>query len=308
PNLAISHALLTHSDTDHACGFREIVRELEVRKIWMHRPWEFARYLGPFYADKGLTAESIDRKLRAEFDVIADIDSIAAKRHIDIDRPFSPKSVGPFRVLSPSQDFYGLLVPQFDKGPDPDQGALEEAGVWIGGSRKQSSRAVSWNSETWDKEHLRDGEATSAMNESSVVLYGDFGDSQRVLLTGDAGHRALYRSIRAAESLELPLRAFSLVQVPHHGSRSNVGPSVLNELVGPVLRRGAPSKFSAYVSAPKDDETHPRQIVLNAFIRRGGRVFATQGIGKCHTVGYKFKDGYTPVEPLLFESRVEEYD
>jgi hypothetical protein len=31
------------------------------------------------------------------------------------------------------------------------------------------------------------------------------------------------------------------------------------------------------VSAPKDDDTHPRKIVLNAFMRRGGEVIATLG-------------------------------
>jgi len=304
----ISHALLTHSDTDHACGFREIIQELDVQTIWMHRPWEFSSYLLPYYADKRLTAEGIARRLRAEYDVTADIEAIAKRRGIEIDRPFSSKSIGPFKVLSPSAELYSALIPQFDRGPDPDQRALEEAGIWIGRSRKRSDRAVNWISETWETERLRDGETTSAINESSVVLYGDFGNSERVLLTGDAGHCALYHTLEVAKALGLPMRSFSLIQVPHHGSRSNVGPSILNELIGPILRRSAPSTYSAYVSAPKDDETHPRQIVLNAFIRRGGRVFATQGTAKCYTVGYSFKDGYVPAEQISFESRVEEYD
>jgi Metallo-beta-lactamase superfamily len=308
PDAPISHALLTHSDTDHACGFREIIRELDVRNIWMHRPWEVARYLLPYYADKRLTVEGIQKRLRADFDVIADIEAIANERLIKIERPFSSNSVGPFRILSPSIELYAALVPQFDKGPEPDQDALEKDGIWVGSSRKPSNRAVKWTSETWEKENLRDGEVTSAMNESSVVLYGDFGNSERVLLTGDAGHWALYTAISTAQSLALPMGAFSVVQVPHHGSRSNVGPSILNKLIGPVLRKGTPSSYSAYVSAPKDDETHPRQIVLNAFIRRGGRMFATQGNAKCHTVGYQFKHGYEPAVPLSFESQVEEYD
>ena len=31
-------------------------------------------------------------------------------------------------------------------------------------------------------------------------------------------------------------------------------------------------RFSAFVSAPAEDDTHPRKMVLNAFTRRGGRV------------------------------------
>jgi hypothetical protein len=250
----------------------------------------------------------VARRLRADYDVIADIEAIANGRGIEIERPLSPKGIGPFRILSPSEGLYLALIPQFDRGPDPDQSALEEAGVWIGRSRKRSNRAVNWTSETWESEHLRDGEATSAINESSVVLYGDFGDSQRVLLTADAGAWALYHSAGVAKELGLPMRSFSVIQVPHHGSRSNVGPSILNELIGPILRRGAPSTYSAYLSAPKEDDTHPRQIVLNAFIRRGGRVFATQGIAKCYTVGYNLKAGYDPATPISFQSKVEEYD
>jgi beta-lactamase superfamily II metal-dependent hydrolase len=309
PNAIIANALLTHSDIDHACGFREIVRELDVRRIWMHRPWEFAANLLPYYADKRLTVEGLKKRLRTEYDVIADIESIAIKRNIRLEQPFAQQSIGPFRILSPNPNFYELLIPQFDKGPDPDQAALEQQGIWIGQSRRPSNRATKWVSETWDAEGLRDGETTSAMNESSVVLYGDFGNSERILLTGDAGPWALYQAVLTANSLKLPLRNFSMIQVPHHGSRSNVGPSILNDLIGPILPRNAPSNFSAYVSAPKDDETHPRRIVLNAFIRRGGRVLATQGSAKCYTVGYPFKNGYSgPATPISFESRVEEYD
>ncbi len=307
-NAIIANAVLTHSDIDHACGFREVIRELDVRTIWMHRPWEFAASLLPYYTDKRLTSEGLAKRLRAEYDVIADIEAIAVKRGIDKKMPFAGESIGPFTILSPSEYFYRILIPQFDKGPDPDQTALEQDGIWIGRSRRQSSKATTWIGETWDSERLREGESTSAMNESSVVLFGDFGNSKRVLLTGDAGHWALNHSILTAKSLGLPMRSFAMVQVPHHGSRSNVGPAILNEVIGPIQPRGALSRFSAYVSAPNDDETHPRRIVLNAFMRRGGRVFATQGSAKCFTVGYNFKDGYESVAPLSFESRVEDYD
>ena len=82
-----------------------------------------------------------------------------------------------------------------------------------------------------------------------------------------------------------PLQSFSFVQIPHHGSRRNVGPSVLNQLLGPIQPEGT-TRFTAFVSAPKDDDTHPRKIVLNAFMRRGGKVIATQGTNKIHYGGF----------------------
>jgi beta-lactamase superfamily II metal-dependent hydrolase len=50
------------------------------------------------------------------------------------------------------------------------------------------AKVQSWTTESWNTERLRDGGKTSASNETSVVLYGDFGDNKRVLLTGDAGN------------------------------------------------------------------------------------------------------------------------
>src|SRR5262249_21078490 len=104
-----------------------------------------------------------------------------------------------------------------------------------------------------------------------------------------------------------PLQSFSFVQIPHHGSRRNVGPSVLNQLLGPIQPEGT-TRFTAFVSAPKDDDNHPRKIVLNAFMRRGGKVIATQGTNKIHYGGVPKRDGYVHVEPGSFLGTVEEYD
>jgi beta-lactamase superfamily II metal-dependent hydrolase len=315
-NAKIAHAILTHCDADHACGFREIVQELDVKNVWMNRPWLAAPGSQPYFADKRFSAQALATRLRDEFDLISEIEEIALKRSMKILQPFAGEKIGPFTVLSPLPGAYELLVPQFDKGPEPDQVALEAAGFWIGKPPgliaklmgKVAAKAEKWTQETWENERLKDGGKTSAANESSVVLFGDFGVSERVLLTGDAGYLALLQSKFTAERLALPMQGFSLVQIPHHGSRSNVGPSILNQVIGPILPKGSAPRFSAFVSAPKDDENHPRKMVLNAFIRRGARVQATQGVPKCYTVGYPFKDGYGPADPMPFSARVEDYD
>ena len=81
-------------------------------------------------------------------------------------------------------------------------------------------------------------------------------------------------------------KQFRFVQIPHHGSRRNVGPSVLTRLLGEKQLESDASRFSAFVSAPADDETHPRRIVLNAFKRRGGKIIATQGTNKIYYGGF----------------------
>jgi hypothetical protein len=312
----VANAILTHCDADHACGFREVLKGLDVRNVWMHIPWLAATGSLPYFADKKLTADALAKKLRSEYDLINEIYEVAIERQIKVLQPFAGEKIGPFTVLSPHKHIYEMLLPQFDRTPEADQAAIEAAGLWIGKppglfamiADKVVAKAEKWIKETWENERLRDGGITSSTNESSVVLYGDFGQAHRVLLTGDAGNWALRLAAYQAQQSGLPLQQFSFVQIPHHGSRSNVGPSTLNQIVGPILPKGSANSFSAYVSAPKDDESHPRRMVLNAFLRRGGSVVATQGTSKCYTVGYQFKEGYSPVGSMPFSDQVEDYD
>src|SRR5262249_10495103 len=140
------------------------------------------------------------------------------------------------------------------------------------------------------------------------VLYGDFGDNKRVLLTGDAGISGLTWAANYATACGLSLQQFSLVQIPHHGSRRNVGPTLLNRLLGGIQPEPSPIRFIAFVSAPPEDDTHPRKMVLNAFMRRGGEVIATQGSNKIHYGGFPKRDDYINATPLLFSATVEAYD
>jgi hypothetical protein len=58
------------------------------------------------------------------------------------------------------------------------------------------------------------------------------------------------------------------VQVPHHGSRRNVTPSVLDRLLGPKVSNGH-KQGTAFVSVGKDKPEFPRGQVKNAVQRRG---------------------------------------
>ncbi|MGE5109767.1 MAG: hypothetical protein ACM3JB_02845 [Acidobacteriaceae bacterium] len=205
---------------------------------------------------------------------------------------------------------------QFDRTPDPDQAALEQAGLWIGKPPglvakivdKVAAKVQKWTTETWENELLKDGGITSASNETSVVLYGDFGIGRRVLLTADAGIWGLTMANHFAQNQGLPLQGFMFVQIPHHGSRRNVGPTILNTLLGPILANGTVSRATAFVSAPKEDDTHPRKMVLNAFIRRGFNVSATQGKKIVFWGGFPARPGYGPLQGFPLSSQVEDYD
>lgn len=315
-DVELEHVVLTHSDSDHASGLRELLREIPVKNVWLHVPWFLSKDVVHLFKDKRWTQDGLEGAIKKEYDIIAEILDIAVEKQCKLYYPFQGSKIGPFTVLSPSRAVYQHLLPQFDKTPDPDQDALESANMWIGKQQsglmklleKAFAKVQSWTEETWENERLKDGGVTSASNESSVVLYADCGNGKRLLLTGDAGINALTWAADYADSQQLVLQNFSFVQIPHHGSRRNVGPTILNRLLGPIKPAGSATTFAAFVSAPVDDEKHPRLIVLNAFWRRGGNVVGTQGSNKIHYGGFPKRAGYVDATPIAFSSRVEEYD
>ena len=70
----------------------------------------------------------------------------------------------------------------------------------------------------------------------------------------------------------------------------------------------SPLTSTAIVSAPMDDENHPRKMVLNAFLRRGAPVSSTQGSRYRFYCGMPARDTEIPSEPFGFFDKVEAYD
>jgi len=314
--VALEHVVLTHSDADHASGLRELLKEIPVKKLWLHIPWLLADEARPLFQDKRWTKDGLAAEIQSQYDIISEIVDLAVARGIPIYFPFQGNDVGPFHVLSPSRQAYIHLLPQFDKTPAPDQAAIERASMWIGKApgvfaglvEKIMTKAQSWIEDRWEIECLRDGGVTSASNESSVVLYGRSPGQRPILLTGDAGIRGLTWAADYASTYGLPLQQFGLVQIPHHGSRRNVGPTILNRLLDGIQPKNAAPRFTAYVSAPADDDTHPRKMVLNAFTRRGAAVGATQGKRIIYYGGFPARAGYVDLKPIPFSQTVEAYD
>jgi beta-lactamase superfamily II metal-dependent hydrolase len=310
----LEHVVLTHSDADHASGLRIVLKEIPVTNVWMHVPWFLVTEVVHLFSDKRWTPEGLRNAIKKEYDIISEIYDLADNAGCKIYYPFQGSNIGPFHVLSPSKATYLYLLPQFEKTPDPDKAAIEAASMWLGKTTIASriieaarAKIQSFTNETWADERLRDGGITSASNESSVVLYGAFEGDRRVLLTGDAGVNGLTWAANHATASGLQLQRFTFVQIPHHGSRRNVGPTVLNHLLGPIEPEGTAARYAAFVSAPTDDDTHPRKIVLNAFKRRGGRIIATQGEKKVHWGGFTARANYGDAGELPFYPTVEDY-
>jgi beta-lactamase superfamily II metal-dependent hydrolase len=312
----VDHAICTHPDSDHACGLRSVLQQLPVRNLWLHGVWHHAAEMLPFFEDKRWTADGLASKIRSEYSVIGELIDLAVAQKTTVYEPFEGQKIGPLTVLSPDRYAYLRLVPQFRKTPAPDADALKAQNMWIESKAglvrtilgSLLEKAIEWIPESWDLELLKDGPITAAENETSTVLLGQFG-TYSVLLTADAGVNALSWAMDYAQLNGIDLSNLHLVQVPHHGSRSNVGPTVLNRLLGQRLPNGSPQKRNAVVSVPKDDANHPRKMVMNAFLRRGAPVLKTQGsYVRYHQGAMPARADEIAAAPFPFFDQVEGYD
>jgi beta-lactamase superfamily II metal-dependent hydrolase len=317
-NTVISDVVSSHPDTDHASGLRAILRSFPVQRRWAHGLWDHAGALLPYMADKRWTVAGLTKDIRDSYPIIAELRDLAAAQGTTILEPFAGQIIGPFIVLSPTAWAYQRLLAQFRKTPEADTAALEAEGMLLppprqsagifGGLQRLVEAAQTWIGELWDVELLREGAITAAENETSTVLLGQFSDGG-ILLTGDAGANALHWSIGDARARGIDLSTIKLVQIPHHGSRSNVTPSVLDSLIGPRLPLGTPTRIQGIVSCPRDDESHPRKMVMNAFRRRGVAVFKTQGSRiRFYSRAMGQRPGDVDAAPFGWFDRVEAYD
>lgn len=297
----IDYAVNTHPDSDHASGLEVVLEQLTVGEVWVHRPWKHTEEILHWFTDGRITDRSLAERLKDLLSHAYRLEELATNKGIPIFEPFAGSRIGNFSVLSPTKDWYLELVPQFNKAPEAKPAGFAKSVMHTG--LRAFEKVASWVDEHWHLETLTEDGETSNENESSVILHGDFA-GRGVLLTGDAGKQALGRAADQALALGLDLSAARFIQVPHHGSRRNVSPSILNRIVGPIVLKDAPPNKTAFVSASKESETHPRKVVTNAFSRRGAVVHQTKGLTKHHRFNMPSR-GWENSIPVPFHNQVE---
>lgn len=309
----VDYVVNSHPDADHASGLSVILENMDVGELWMHQPWKYSGVILDYFKDGRITDNSLAERLKEKMATAYALERLAEEKHIPVYEPFQGASIGEFVVLSPEEDWYVHdLIAEFQKSPEQKESGAVAANSHSGifeAITKAATCAVDWITEHWGVESLRNDVQTSAENESSVILFGHL-DGKGILLTGDAGIRALAASVTHLESLNVSLpNIVSFIQIPHHGSRNNVSTEVLDRVVGP--RKAIDDKITtkmAYVSASEFSKTHPRKVVTNAFMRRGADVVATKGHTKCYSHNMPAREGWVPVTPLKFSFQVESWD
>lgn len=298
----IDFVICSHSDQDHTSGIKEILESYEVKSLYMNRPWLYVDEIFDKVNDGRITRDSLKDRLKEKYSYIADLEDIAIEKDIPIYETFQGMKINDkLTVLSPAKDFYLELLVESDKTP------LEENSTFKGMIKEAFQKISDVLTESWNEENLREDVKTSAENEMSVVILGQM-DEENFLLTGDAGLRALKNAIEYAENIFIPIKDnVTFYQIPHHGGRHNVSTLLLNSMVGEVVDEGETNGKRAFVSVGKNSD-HPLKMVVNAFVRRGVKVYKTDGNTITHHRNMPEREGWTSVDNLKFNTKVEKWE
>ena len=250
----VDYVVSSHPAPQRAEGLRPVLEQFSVGEFWTHRPWLHTA------------------RPEAATESVRELEQLALDRKIPVHEPFAGAVIGPFTVLSPNRSWYlnGLL---------PALGsALPSAGLTLADVARWAHAAGAGIVSRWDFEPLPYDPAIHVEHESSAVLYGEF-EGRGVLLTSDAGVRALGDACSFAEHLGLALPSnLRLMQVPGDGRPDHLSSRVLDRLIGerqPRERRSYGK--TAFISAPEEALPRGYRIVIDALMRRGAMSYMTQG-------------------------------
>lgn len=306
PLPVIDAIIVSHSDDNHVTGLKELLKEFKVKALYMNRPWLFAEEFSRITIDTGnSTTEHVEKALKAKYPTIAEIEEIALENGIPIYKAFQGTIIEEkLNVLSPSEAFYKRLLIESCKPSEPDNESARLFKHIYSNILARSKGAL----EKWGIETLRENEPTSPNNNMSVVLLGNM-EEESFFLTGDSGIEALNHAIEYAEqNLKFSLQEkIKFMQMPNHGDRHNISPSILDKIVGPIVKQGTYKNITVFASSAQESVC-PYQMVVNAFVRRGCKVYKTNGNILWHHLNMPLRDGYHTAKQENFDIHVEEWE
>lgn len=301
--IIIDFIVCSHSHIDHASGLIEILNAYTVKKVYMNRPWLYKDELFELVKDGRITIDSLEERLRKSYKYIEKIETICNEKNIKIEEAFEGVIIdNRFRILSPTKQFYIDLLAESNKTPEMEK----EQKSLIEKAYNSVRKVIKMLKENWNADSLREDVETEAENETSVIMYGDM-EEQDFIFVADAGIRAINKAMDYMETVGIDYKKINIYQIPHHGSRHNVSPSLLNRLLGNIASEGMEDGRIAFALVSKNSE-HPKRMVTNAYKRRGVRVFETKGKTICHSHKTLEREGWNSTIPVEFYEEVEEWD
>jgi beta-lactamase superfamily II metal-dependent hydrolase len=258
----------THPDADHINGLKTVLEQLRVGELLIHQP----RLHG--FTETDLNPEALD-----------DLLAVARRRGVLVTEPFAglQRFGGALTVLGPTQAYYEELL--------KEQLMTRSLAAVLASLYRKALAGARRVLPALPPETLDDTGETTPRNDTSVITQLAV-DGRRLLFTGDAGIPAIDAALDYAELSYLTSGALEFLDVPHHGSRRNLGPTVLDRLLN------LQDSVIAFVSASDSDPKHPSPKVTNALMRRGCRVYTTENGGKWHHSVDAPARGWPPAQPV----------
>jgi hypothetical protein len=303
----INRVVATHPDGDHLVGLRTVLEKLDVRELWMLRPWMYAGEI--IHRFKNVSSlDYLIRALKEAYPNILALEEIVEEQEIPIKEPFQGAVIGAFRVLAPTKARYLDLVVSSKKTPESDEVSSKSALLSLAETLVRATKALvllvrsAWGEEIFSEEDI------SAENKMSVIQYAFLND-KHILLTADAGVESFSEAATYAPLIGLTLPGIDRFQCPHHGSRRNVSTEMLDQWLGLKVESQVSQgqeRFSSVISSAKADVDHPRKAVIRALIHRGGKVVATEGRDIQMQASAPSREGWSAVEGEAYPEEQEE--
>lgn len=259
----------THPDIDHISGLIEIFNsnEVTVGKLIMNRPWCDANLKVSYFKDGRITENSLECKIKDSFKKAYELEQAAIKK-IGISNIVSPvignQYLNCITVLGPSIEHYRKYLLASDKTPPANEGLPAKSKNFI----KKTIAFVKYTLGSFVK--WNDDEETSPINETSIVLWLKMTEWE-ILLTGDVGKVGFNNALNYFEQISKQKSDnFDIVQLPHHGSRKNVSPSLFKRL----------GNAEYIISCPPDGYSsgHPSKRMINRLLQEcpNAKIYLTQ--------------------------------
>lgn len=250
--LHIDAVFNTHPDRDHISGLVKVLEDddITVGFIVMNRPWKDAKFTKKMFDDKRITDNSLIKRLKDAFETAEKIEELAKEKEIQIYSGFAGDNWNDIiTILGPSENLYKKGLLGSDKTPESyiESGLGDYTPTKYKEEDYVKGRVIEWY----------DDENTSAVNQTSLVLALHIGN-YKMLLTGDAGKEALGAALDYYDDNIGNSKDFKVVQLPHHGSRKNIDPTILG-------RFGTPEYI---ISCPPEGESegHPSRRLMNKIL------------------------------------------
>lgn len=297
----IDFVICSHPHSDHATGLAAILENFDVDRLYMNRPWDYVDELYERVKDGRITPESLERRLKEAYPKADKLEQIAKEQGVEICSIFEGDLIQDrLTVLSPSKEFYLDMIAESEKTPAMENASLLQSAVQF------VKKVFNYIAESWNVDSIRENVQTEPDNETSTVILGEM-DDETFMLTGDVGIKGLACAMDYADSIGKEIKkTVSAYEIPHHGGRYNVSPSILDRMLGGIVAQGVTTDKKAIVCTGKESD-HPRRMVVNAFLRRGVKVYNASGSTIQHHCGDMPPRGWAALESLKFYDEVEEW-